>query len=169
MLYRKSALDETGLFDEFYFAYCEDVDLSWRMKTRGWKIICAPDALWYHHGAGRVIKANDRRLFLSLRNRLYLLLKFAGFTQMCRSLIRYARHLLLGRPEDSRRAAADDSSGRVYHSAKLRYALRAVFEVGCALPSLWVKRSRIRRRSRVSQEQIDTWIRANDAYVTLNF
>ena len=29
-LYRKSILDEIGVFDELFFAYYEDVDLSWR-------------------------------------------------------------------------------------------------------------------------------------------
>ena len=36
-LYRKSILDEIGVFDELFFAYYEDVDLSWRANNFGYK------------------------------------------------------------------------------------------------------------------------------------
>ena len=40
-------------FDESFFAYKEDVDLAWRMRLYGWKIIYAPNVLAYHErGAG---------------------------------------------------------------------------------------------------------------------
>ncbi|MFR4725560.1 MAG: glycosyltransferase [Faecalibacterium sp.] len=36
-LYRKSILDEIGTFDENFFTYFEDVDLSWRANNAGYK------------------------------------------------------------------------------------------------------------------------------------
>jgi len=40
-------------FDESFFAYKEDVDLAWRMRLYGWKVIYAPSVLAYHErGAG---------------------------------------------------------------------------------------------------------------------
>ena len=36
-LYRKSILDKIGVFDELFFAYYEDVDLSWRANNFGYK------------------------------------------------------------------------------------------------------------------------------------
>ena len=47
-LYRKSILDEIGLFDETFFAYFEDVDLSWRANNAGYKNILCPTAKCYH-------------------------------------------------------------------------------------------------------------------------
>lgn len=47
-LYRKSILDEIGLFDELFFAYYEDVDISWRANTRGYKNVFCPTAKCYH-------------------------------------------------------------------------------------------------------------------------
>ncbi len=47
-LYRKSILDEIGLFDENFFAYFEDVDLSWRANNAGYKNILCPTAKCYH-------------------------------------------------------------------------------------------------------------------------
>ncbi|MBM4418786.1 MAG: glycosyltransferase family 2 protein [Chloroflexi bacterium] len=39
MLVRCSVLDEIGLFDETFFMYGEDIDLCYRMQTRGWRVI----------------------------------------------------------------------------------------------------------------------------------
>ena len=47
-LYRKSILDEIGVFDENFFAYFEDVDLSWRANNAGYKNILCPTAKCYH-------------------------------------------------------------------------------------------------------------------------
>ena len=47
-LYRKSILDEIGLFDELFFAYYEDVDISWRGNSRGYRNVFCPTAKCYH-------------------------------------------------------------------------------------------------------------------------
>lgn len=47
-LYRVAALQEVGLFDEDFFAYYEDVDLSFRMQLAGWKVAFVPHAVVYH-------------------------------------------------------------------------------------------------------------------------
>ena len=47
-LYRKSILDEIGGFDENFFAYFEDVDLSWRANNAGYKNVLCPTAKCYH-------------------------------------------------------------------------------------------------------------------------
>ena len=39
MFMAKSAVDEVGLLDETFFMYGEDIDLCYRIKTAGWKII----------------------------------------------------------------------------------------------------------------------------------
>ena len=47
-LYRKSILEEIGTFDENFFAYFEDVDLSWRANNAGYKCVLCPTARCYH-------------------------------------------------------------------------------------------------------------------------
>ena len=47
-LYRKSILDEIGLFDETFFAYYEDVDISWRANSLGYTNVYCPTARCYH-------------------------------------------------------------------------------------------------------------------------
>jgi GT2 family glycosyltransferase len=41
-------LKEIGLFDEDFFAYYEDVDLSFRAQLAGWKVAYEPKAIVYH-------------------------------------------------------------------------------------------------------------------------
>ena len=47
-LYRKSILEEIGVFDELFFAYYEDVDLSWRANNFGYKNVYCPTARCRH-------------------------------------------------------------------------------------------------------------------------
>lgn len=47
-LYRISMLEQIGLFDEKFFAYYEDVDISFRAQLAGWKILYAPQSTAYH-------------------------------------------------------------------------------------------------------------------------
>lgn len=48
-LYRAKMLKEIGLFDERFFAYIEDVDISFRARLAGWNVIYTPGAVAYHH------------------------------------------------------------------------------------------------------------------------
>lgn len=47
-LYRSSMLEEIGLFDEDFFAYYEDIDISFRAQLAGWKARYEPSAHVYH-------------------------------------------------------------------------------------------------------------------------
>jgi len=52
MLIRRSALDEVGFFDEGYWMYMEDLDLSYRMKQAGWLTWFEPSAEVIHVKGG---------------------------------------------------------------------------------------------------------------------
>lgn len=47
-LTRKNILDEVGWFDEDYFLDAEDIDLSWKIKEKGWKNIYYPEVNILH-------------------------------------------------------------------------------------------------------------------------
>lgn len=47
-LYSAGMLREIGLFDERFFAYYEDVDISFRAQLAGWKVYYEPEAIAYH-------------------------------------------------------------------------------------------------------------------------
>ncbi len=66
---RKSALDESGLLDEFFKCYMEEIDLCWRLHLLGYKVVYVPHSIVYHKGGhtlvhtsikgGKRIRAND--------------------------------------------------------------------------------------------------------------
>lgn len=47
-LYRCSMLHNIGLFDDYFFAYYEDVDISFRAQLAGWKVVYQPKSVCYH-------------------------------------------------------------------------------------------------------------------------
>lgn len=47
-LYRKSLFRNIGIFDDNYFAYYEDVDISFRAQLSGQKVFYTPTAIAYH-------------------------------------------------------------------------------------------------------------------------
>lgn len=48
VVYRRTVYEEVGGFDENMFMYCEDVDISWRIRAKGYKLIYVPRAAVYH-------------------------------------------------------------------------------------------------------------------------
>ena len=73
-LYRKSILDEIGLFDELFFAYFEDVDLSWRANSLGYKNMYCPAAKCYHicGATTGAVRYNEFKSVQSGRNSILL-------------------------------------------------------------------------------------------------
>ncbi len=58
MLVRRKAMEESGgAFDEDYFMYCEDVDLSWRIRQTGYQNIYFPEATLIHYKGESTRKA----------------------------------------------------------------------------------------------------------------
>ena len=75
-LYRREMLEEIGLFDEDFFAYCEDGDLSFRAQLAGYRCLYVPDAVVYHvGGASTGGKRSTTATRLGTRNSLSLLVK----------------------------------------------------------------------------------------------
>jgi GT2 family glycosyltransferase len=48
-LYRSDLFKDIGLFDEDFFAYAEDNDISFRAQLAGWKVYYESSAVAYHH------------------------------------------------------------------------------------------------------------------------
>jgi GT2 family glycosyltransferase len=73
-LYRRRILDEIGLFDEEFFAYFEDVDLSWRADNAGYKNVLCPAAKCYHicGATTGAVKYNGFKSVQSGRNSILL-------------------------------------------------------------------------------------------------
>jgi GT2 family glycosyltransferase len=74
-LYRREMLDRIGLFDEWFFAYYEDADLSFRAQLAGYRCRYIPEAVVYHLGSATSRRIPERALSLQTRNRLAVVVK----------------------------------------------------------------------------------------------
>ena len=72
-IYRKSVLEQIGLFDEAHFAYLEDLDVGYRARIAGYENWYCPGAVVYHVGSGTSgSKYNPFKVRLAARNSVYL-------------------------------------------------------------------------------------------------
>jgi GT2 family glycosyltransferase len=75
MLLRASAYFEAGELDSDFFAHMEEIDLCWRFKRLGYKIVFCGESTVYHVGGGTLPNNNPWKLYLNYRNNLFLLCK----------------------------------------------------------------------------------------------
>jgi len=92
LLIRRKVYLEAGGLDARFFAHQEEIDLCWRLRSRGYNIVCIPQSVVYHVGGGTLPKENPRKTYLNFRNNLLLLYKNLP-QQHFRSVMRW-RYLL---------------------------------------------------------------------------
>jgi GT2 family glycosyltransferase len=89
-LYRRSAVERAGCFDEDYFLYCEDADLCLRIWLSGYEGLYVPGPAAYHVRGGTVGQETDLARFWVQRNRLVTMLKDVPGSILWRSLLKIA-------------------------------------------------------------------------------
>lgn len=75
LLIRAESFKNAGGFDEYFFAHMEEIDLCWRLKSRGNSIRYIPESIVYHVGGGTLNAENPHKTFLNFRNNLLTLYK----------------------------------------------------------------------------------------------
>lgn len=66
---------QAGGLDADLFAHMEEIDLCWRLKNMGYRIMFCPDAEVYHVGGGSLNKTNPFKTYLNFRNNLIIMQK----------------------------------------------------------------------------------------------
>ncbi|MEO5950654.1 MAG: glycosyltransferase family 2 protein [Candidatus Saccharimonadales bacterium] len=74
-LYKTELLKDIGLFDEDFFAYYEDTDVSFRTQLAGWKVIYTPKAVAYHKQGATSNKIPGFAVYQTFKNLPLLLIK----------------------------------------------------------------------------------------------
>ena len=64
-----------GGFDADFWAHMEEIDLCWRFRNCGYRIVYTPESVVYHLGGGTLAYNNPQKLYLNFRNNLWLLYK----------------------------------------------------------------------------------------------
>jgi len=75
MFIRADRYHEQKGFDDDFFAHMEEIDLCWRLKNAGYKIMIEPQSVVYHVGGGTLPNNSPFKLYLNFRNNLFLLYK----------------------------------------------------------------------------------------------
>jgi len=73
MMLRREVIETTGMFDEHFFMYCEEIDWAWRIHEAGWGVHCVPKARVTHF-AGKSTSQVRQKMVIHLwtsRLRLY--------------------------------------------------------------------------------------------------
>ena len=153
-LYRSSLFGEIGLFDEDFFAYCEDADVSFRAQLAGHGCLYVPRSVVYHVGSASTGgKRSATATRLGARNSVSLLVKNLPLSAVPHVLpffvLEQVGRLLV--------AAATGS---------LRAQLRGLSEARRHLPLMLKKRRQIQGEKRVSDGQILTLLRGSSLEAT---
>jgi len=148
-LYRKSMMEDVSVngefFDEDFFVYREDADVSWRAQLLGWRCLYLPDAVGYHVRSVFPERRNTLPPEINRRcvqNRFLMRIKNATFSL-------YLRHFL---PVTLR-----DFGVLFYCLLTERSSLAAFFSVGRLWPRMLAKRRVIQERRKVSDDYIESW------------
>lgn len=98
MMIRADIFKRVGLFDEKYFLYYEDNDLSVRTKKKNFKIIYNPKAiLWHRNAASAGGSGSYLQDYYITRNRLLFGLKYAPLRSKIALIRESIKFLLMGR------------------------------------------------------------------------
>lgn len=136
-MYRRRMLDDVGLFDEDFFAYCEDADLSFRAQLAGYRCLYVPGAVVYHLGGATTGgKRSAEATRLGTRNSVSMLVKNVP----ARLALRMAPFVVAGQITRLFLVAATSSP---------RAHLAGLSEAVAALPLMLRKRRDIQKRRQV--------------------
>lgn len=160
-LLRREMLDDVGLFDEDFFAYCEDADLGFRARLRGWRCLYVPYAVAYHKFSGSSATAYSPMKALNVeRNRLWLAVKNFPLPLLAMSVLAtLTRYGWQAFGALSRRGASG-AFVRDRSASELAHILGASYRQGLAgLPRVWRQRRQIQARRTASTSEVLGWLR----------
>ncbi|GAB4508853.1 MAG: glycosyltransferase family 2 protein [Anaerolineae bacterium] len=75
MMLRREVIQQTGMFDERFFMYCEEIDWAWRIKAAGWRVLSVPMAHVTHLGGQSTSQARPQSTLHLWTSRLKLFRK----------------------------------------------------------------------------------------------
>lgn len=107
MMLKREVIQETGLFDEQFHIYCEEIDWSWRIQKAGWQIYCVPSAHITHLGGQSTGQIRAQSILNLWTARLQLYAKYypAWKMALAKQIIRWgmARKIRHAETEELRR------------------------------------------------------------------
>lgn len=75
MFIRAELYHRLGGLDNDYYAHMEDIDLSWRVKNAGYKVMVCPQAVVFHVGGSVITYGSPQKIFRNYKNNTLMLIK----------------------------------------------------------------------------------------------
>lgn len=72
---RTAIYKSEGGLDAKFFAHQEEIDFCWRLRSRGYRLVCVPQSVVFHVGGATLNVESPRKTFLNFRNSLLMLYK----------------------------------------------------------------------------------------------
>jgi GT2 family glycosyltransferase len=142
MALRTEAVQQVGCFDDDFFLYYEDCDLSWRLRAAGWTVRYEPTAVVRHIHSASTGEWSPLFTFHVDRNRLLLLTKDATLSLAVREVLRYPLTTASLALQQTRRALASGHRPPV-RATLLR--LRVIASYLRLLPRMLARRRQVQR------------------------
>lgn len=147
-LLKMEALKNVGLFDEDFFAYCEDTDLGLRLRRAGWKIVIAPDAYVHHFYSMTGGKFSLQKIYWVERNHFWVAIKnFPWFLLTILPLVTGWRYLVQGYYVLNGTGELNRFTKSNNLAAIVSTYLKAYVDMLTKLPVMLLKRWRFRKNS----------------------
>jgi GT2 family glycosyltransferase len=152
---RTGALRQAGVFDDDFFLYYEDTDLSWRLRSLGWRIRYQPAAVARHIHSASSVEWSPLFVFHTDRNRLLMLTKNARAGLAAREVLRYP---LTTASLALRELARARHTRRRPPVRPTLLRLRVLGSYLRLLPAMLVRRRRIAARAAVDRKRLERWL-----------
>jgi GT2 family glycosyltransferase len=153
--FRTEALRQAGVFDDDFFLYYEDTDLSWRLRSLGWRIRYQPAAVARHIHSASSVEWSPLFVFHTDRNRLLMLTKNARAGLAAREVLRYP---LTTASLALREVARSRHTRRRPPVRPTLLRLRVLGSYLRLLPVMLVRRRRIAARAAVDRRRLERWL-----------
>lgn len=157
-LYRRSMLETIGLFDEDFFAYCEDSDLALRGRLAGWRCRYVPGALVVHAYSRSTAPYSAFKAFHVERNRIWVVVKCFPARLIVASLaFTIGRYAVQAYGALAGRGSAGRLLERTSSWTLLGIVARAWGAALARLPRMLRKRRAVHALRRVPAGEISSW------------
>ncbi|HUQ63935.1 MAG TPA: glycosyltransferase family 2 protein [Acidimicrobiales bacterium] len=156
VLLSRRYLDEVGGFDDRFFLYYEDLDLSWRGRALGWRHVYVPDAVVRHVHSATTVEGSALFDHYVERNRLLTLTRNAPASLAARAAL---RHVLVTGSYFRRDVVSPLARGAKPSLETVERRMRSFVDFARLLPDALGDRRRLRSVQRVPDVELMSWVR----------
>ena len=159
-IYRKEALEDVKIddeyFDENFFMYKEDIDISWRFRLFGWKNFYLPTAVANHGRGTGVLKRFTHMEVYKNRSKLNRLQKYHSYKNQ--RLTQLKNEFFLGFLKDFFPILWKEILVTGYVFLKEPFLIKAWWQMLKQVPSTLKKRRYIMKNKKVGWKEMSKWL-----------